>query len=102
MSIDELKKLCDRLEAERKTLAEHRKRLNRCNLDGHQEGISLNVRDLGTVALSEMDHCYAQRLIRGREMIMLGVKKALSAMVDAQADRVAALERAIGEARVTA
>jgi hypothetical protein len=101
MSIDELKKLCDKLDAERKTLSAHRSRLAMCDLSGHQRGITLNIRDLGSIELSEMDRGYAERLIRGREMIMLGVKKALRAMVDAQAEKVATLERAIADARVS-
>ena len=101
MTIEQIKGLCDKLAAERKTLAGHRERLANCSLSGHQNDISIYINGLGKIELSEMDRGYSQRLIRGREMIMLGVKKTLSAMVDAQADRVAALELAINESRVT-
>lgn len=100
MSIDQLKKLCDQLESARKLLAEQEARLSACTL-GHQQQITVNIEGLGAVALTEFDHRYMSRLIRGREMIMLGVKKALAAMVEAQAERVANLERAISEAQVT-
>lgn len=101
MSIEQLKKMCDQLAAARKLLAEHKSRLGLCDLRGHQESISIRVGNIGSIDLTYMDQCYMQRQIRGREMIMLGVKKVLGAMVDEQAARVAKLEQAISDARVT-
>lgn len=100
MSIDELKALCDQLETARKLLAEHEKRLSLCQLSGHQEAISVSVGGIGSVALTSMDRGYMQRLIRGREMIMLGVKKCLAELVEAQRAKVRELESAIAESRV--
>lgn len=97
----ELTLLFTQLDRARAEISPLLKSLQACNLTGHQMTISLNVADVGTIALSEMDRGYMQRLIRGRELIMLGVKKALSAKVDEKRDEIRALEHAIRTAQVT-
>lgn len=76
------------------------KSLKACNLTGHQMAISVTITDVGTVSLTEMDRSYMQRLIRGRELIMLGVKKAISAKLDTKLKEIRDLEQAIMTAQV--
>ncbi len=103
MSIDELQALCVSLKAERTRLEELNVKLRACNLNGHQRQISVNISDLGNVALTDCarDTGYRSQVIRGREMILLGVKKALAALVDQQAATVARIEQQIADARVS-
>lgn len=48
-----------------------------------------------------LDRGYASRVIRGREIILLGVKKTIAAMVDDQTRVVKDLETKINEACVS-
>lgn len=103
MSIEELKALCDQLEVQRKQLAKLQEMLGACKLSGHQHEITLHVSGVGSLPMSYLDRStgYASRIIRGREIALLGVKKAVAAMVDAQASIVHALEQEIANARVS-
>ena len=103
MSIDDLKKLCDDLRSAKSALEALQVKLSACSLNGHQRNISVDITDLGGLRLTECDRNtgYTSRCIRGREMILLGVKKVISALVDEQKQRVTELERQIAEARIT-
>lgn len=96
----ELNQLFDRLDKALAEVLPLRKSLKACNLTGHQMAISVTVSNVGTVLLSEMDRSYTQRLIRGRELIMLGVKKAITAKLDAKLEEIRDLEQAILSAKV--
>lgn len=100
MNFAELTQLFSRLEAARAEARPLLKSLKACNLTGHQMAISVTITDVGTVNLTEMDRSYLQRLIRGRELIMLGVKKAISAKLDAKRLEIIELENAIKSAQV--
>lgn len=104
MNIDEIKSLCDKLVKEREELVKLKTKLAMCNLSGHQNNVSVTIQGVGSIYLTEVsrDTGYAARLIRGREMIMLGVKKSLSYMVDQQSDVVKLLEDKISNAKITA
>jgi len=103
MTIDELKALCDRLKMMRESLAELKLRHAACTLSGHQKSITVEIAGVGKFGLTYCDYTtgYASRVIKGREMILLGVKKALEAMVDERAETVRQLEQQIADARVT-
>lgn len=101
MKLAELTLLFSRLEKARAAAKPLLASLKACNLTGHQMAISLNVADVGTIPLSYMDNHYMQRLVRGRELIMLGVKKNLNAQLDALRVEIIELETAIKAARVT-
>ncbi|PTS84015.1 hypothetical protein DBR00_11590 [Pseudomonas sp. HMWF032] len=103
MSINELKELCEELHKERETLERLKQALDACQLSGHQHGITLNISGVGSIVLTYSDRStgWGERLIRGNEITMLGVKKALGARVDMQSKVVARLENQIAEARVT-
>lgn len=58
---------------------------------GTQTGISVNVGGL-SFKITEMDRGYMERVIRGHEMIYLGVLKVLYAREEACRDRVAWIE----------
>lgn len=100
MSIDELKSLCGQLAAARAELEKLEHKQGLCKLSGHQVPISVRVHGEIDVAVSYVDRSYMQSLIRGREMILLGVKKVLNGLVDQQRARVADLEERISSARV--
>lgn len=59
--------------------------------------ISCAGRRLDVTAFSEDRH-YMPRLVRGMEMVQLGLRKYWQAMIDSQADVVAAKESALREA----
>ena len=103
MSIEELKKLCDCLAVERAELENLRKKLAACKLSGHQHDIGVSISGVGNTALTSMSRetGWAARVISGREMILLGVKKVLAALVDDQAELVRKIEQQIADARVT-
>lgn len=64
------------------------------NAGSHQSAISIKCGDV-TVDVTEMDRCYMQSIIRGREMIALGIKKALNGKIDAARDKVRLIETEI-------
>lgn len=103
MTIDEIKDLCDRLQVERKRLKELTDFLSKCDLNGHQENITVSVSGVGSIGITYCDRStrYASAVISGRQMILLGIKKALAAMVDEQDQRVMAISIEIDNARVT-
>jgi hypothetical protein len=100
MNRAELNKLFDKLDNLRAEVPPLEKSLKACNLNGHQMSITVTVADVGTVMLTAMDRSYMQRLIRGRELIMLGVKKAISAKLDAKLAEILELEQSIMSAKV--
>jgi hypothetical protein len=90
------------LDQEKAKLMDMQTRLSYCTLSGHQRDITIGITDLGNIAVTEMHRGtgYSAKVIRGREMILLGVKKVLVAMVEQRAAVVADIERQIAEARV--
>lgn len=102
MTIEELKALCDRLKVARDSLDELKRRHAACTLSGHQNNITVEITNVGKVGVTYCDYStgYASRVIQGREMILLGVKKALAAMIDERAETVRQLEQQIADARV--
>jgi len=100
MTIDELKTLCDQLVLARNGLADVEKRLEACDLRMHYADMTITITDLGTFSITKLDRGYLPQVVRGREMILLGIKKVLAAEADARRDRVAELEQAIAGARV--
>lgn len=100
MSIDELKKLCDQLAAARAELERLERKQALCKLSGHQVQISVNVDGAIDVAVSRMGRDYREAVIRGREMILLGIKKVLNELIDQQRAHVADLEERISSARI--
>lgn len=103
MTTNEIIELCQRLKKEREALSEMKKKLAACNLSGHQKRIKVLIGD-GSIAVNvtEMNRGYSESLIRGREMILLGVKKAIQAAVDEQESLVSRIEEAINSAKVDA
>lgn len=64
------------------------------NAGSHQSEISIRCGDV-VVSVTEMDRGYMQSIIRGREMIALGIKKVLNAKVDEAQDKVKRIEEEI-------
>ena len=103
MTTNEIIELCKRLKKEREALSEMKKKLASCNLSGHQNKIKVLIGDGSiTVNVTETNRGYSESLIRGREMILLGVKKAIQAAVDEQESLVSRIEEAINSAKVDA
>lgn len=100
MTLTELKNLVERLGSRGEELQRLRAAFQACQLSGHQKSISVQIDGVGSIALTEMDNAYAQRLIRGREIILLGVKKAIAAQIDAKVKTLRELEEEIASARV--
>lgn len=102
MTTNEIIALCQQLNKERAILVEMKSKLAMCQLSGHQNRIKVLIGD-GAIAVNVtgMDRGYSQSLIRGREMILLGVKKAISAVVDEQQSIVLSIESEINSAKVT-
>jgi hypothetical protein len=89
-SLDKARSSLDKLEYEASLL----------NLNGHQRQISVRVGESQReICLTQLDYqrTYASIAIRGTEMVMLGVKKLYAAWIDAQKQKVAALETSIRE-----
>lgn len=103
MTIDQLKGLCDRLKVEREALAKRQQMFSACRLSGHQHEVTVSISGVGSLQLSSIsrESGYASIVIRGREIILLGVKKAIAAEVDKQAELVCKLEQQIADAVVT-
>lgn len=98
-----LMELCKNLDAEREKLELFKTRLASCELNGHQSEITVTVGNAKMqLKVAELDiRNYASRVIRGREIILLGVKKTIAAMVDDQTRVVKDLETQINEACVS-
>ena len=97
-----LVELCKNLDAEREKLELFKTRLASCELNGHQSEITVTVGNAKMqLKVTELDRGYASRVIRGREIILLGVKKTIAAMVDDQTRVVKDLETQINEACVS-
>lgn len=97
-----LMELCKNLDAEREKLELFKTRLASCELNGYQSEITVTVGNAKMqLKVTELDRGYASRVIRGREIILLGVKKTIAAMVDDQTRVVKDLETQINEACVS-
>lgn len=72
------------VESWEKRLSELQKMYECCGLSGHQNSISVSVDKVGSFPITEItrESGYSAVLVRGREMILLGVKKALAQMID--------------------
>lgn len=89
MNLKDVEKAFNALEAARahlKTLRENRDKIN-LNVRS-QDRITVFVNNVG-IELTVFDRNYTSVLLRGREMIALGVAKALNEMIDAAVARVA-------------
>ena len=95
MDTQKIVRLSQALEAARAGLAEAIKARSIVDSAGHhQTSISIRCGDI-TLSVTEMDRCYMQSVIRGREMIALGIKKVLNAKIDEAQDKVKRIEAEI-------
>ena len=102
MGTSDIMKMCEKLNAEREKLELFKTRLASCELNGHQSEITVTVGNAKIqLRVTELDRGYASRVIRGREIILLGIKKTIAAMVDEQTQIVKDLETQINEACVS-
>ena len=102
MGTSNIMKMCEKLDAEREKLELFKTRLASCELNGHQAEITVTEGNAKMqLKVTELDRGYASRVIRGREIILLGVKKTIAAMVDDQTRVVKDLETQINEACVS-
>ena len=103
MKAEDIVGLCKNLEKENAVLIQLKTALGSCNLSGHQNAISVNIQGVGNIDLTYNDRStgWAERLIRGNEMIMLGVKKGLAWRVEKQLAIVKRIEDQIAHAKVT-
>lgn len=102
MGTSDIMKMCEKLNAEREKLELFKTRLASCELNGHQSEITVTVGNAKMqLRVTELDRGYASRAIRGREIILLGIKKTIAAMVDDQTQIVKDLETQINEARAS-
>ncbi|MTD32600.1 hypothetical protein [Paludibacterium denitrificans] len=98
MDIQATRKLLDQLQSERDELDRLVTEERTLTLDGHQDGISVRIgSDSRSIAVTGMDKNYAQCVIRGREMILLGIKKVYRAAIEYQKAKIHALELKIRE-----
>ena len=84
MNTENIRELTKQLDIEIARLTSLKKQFISLTLNGHQESITVTIKDKVQLAVTAMDRGYAQRCIRGREMILLGVKKAMAAMIEEQ------------------
>ncbi|AXE31590.1 hypothetical protein DK842_17800 [Chromobacterium phragmitis] len=90
--------LLKELDAARDELKKLKEEASLLSLSGHQNQISIQVGNSSrslAIARIESRNGYASTLVRGREMILLGVKKAYAALISTQAQRVRDLEESI-------
>ncbi len=84
MNTEKIRDLTKVLDAEKAKLAALKAQASMLTLSGHQNQISVTIQDKVQLAVTAMDRGWSQRCIRGREMILLGVKKAMAAMIEEQ------------------
>lgn len=84
MNTEKIRDLTKVLDAEKAKLAALKAQASMLTLSGHQNQISVTIQDKVQLAVTAMDRGWHQRCIRGREMILLGVKKAMAAMIEEQ------------------
>lgn len=93
MDITKLHKLLDMLEKEQNELSKLILESNSLNLNGNQDGISVRIATANRdIRVTEMDRHYVQQVIRGREMILLGVKKVYHASIESQKKKIQSLK----------
>jgi hypothetical protein len=97
MNTEKIRALTTALDDEMAKLADLRKKAALLTLNGHQESITVTVNGKVSLGVTTMDRSYAQRCIRGREMILLGVKLAMSALIEDQEAVVKAARQAIAD-----
>jgi len=98
MDTNAISELCKKLEQEEKLLQELKKEASLLNLNGHQEQITVSFSGkTRAIAISDMARDYSQKVIRGREMILLGVKKAYLGIIDHQENVVVKIKEEIRE-----
>lgn len=98
MNTENIRKLTELLDAEVASLARLKSQASLLTLNGHQESITVSVKDKVTLSVTAMDRGYAQRCIKGREMILLGIKKAMAAMIEEQEFAVEQAKQALRDA----
>lgn len=98
MNTDRIRKMTIELDAAMKHAADLRREADTLRLN-HQEQIAVSVpgchRVIHVAVNGGRESGWMTRMVRGREMIMLGVKKAYAAMIEAADERVAEIEAAI-------
>lgn len=101
MNTELIRKLTVDLDTAMKHAADLRREAGTLQLN-HQEQIAVSVpgchRIIHVAVNGGHGAGWMTRMVRGREMIMLGIKKAYAAMIEAADDRVAEIEAAIAKA----
>lgn len=98
MDIQVTKQLLDKLQSAQDELSKLLSEERVLTLDGHQDGISVNTgKGSRTISVTYMDRSYSQRVIHGREMILLGIKKVYRAAIEDQKAKVHAIQLQIQE-----
>lgn len=87
MNNDCVRKILDEIVIAERLLAELKAEASTLNL-GHQDPIAVSIpkktRWLGVAENGGRENGWSARLVRGREMIMLGIKLAYAAMIEQQ------------------
>lgn len=100
MNTELVRKLTVQLDEAEKLLIELKKEADSLHLN-HQNPISVNVpgtnRWIGVAENGGREHGWMSKMIRGREMIMLGIKKAYMAMIEEQEEKVSTIKALIAQ-----
>lgn len=98
MTPDTVIAIAEQIKKQRELVVKLEQALSTMQLSGHQTPITLKIGDLA-FPLTELSRetGYAATLIRGREMMMLGAKKAMRATADEAFAVLARLERQLTE-----
>lgn len=98
MNTERIRKLTINRDLAAQLVSELREEASRLTLSGHQHEISVRVgRECRSISVTKIDTHgnYSSRLVRGREMILLGVKKAYAVMIEAAEQRLAEIDAEI-------
>jgi hypothetical protein len=81
MDTKSIKELCLKLEAAMASLQAAKEARNLLDFKGHQKQVAVRIGDY-TLSVSDFNGSYASKVIRGREMIHLGMIKVANANID--------------------
>lgn len=103
ISTREIRECCVALDTERKFLADLIAERAILDMTGHQNEISVTFnygKHHVSLPITDLDHNYMSKIIRGREMIALGAKLAFNGMIERQRQKVLDIEKKLVELSV--
>lgn len=98
MNTKAIRQMTELLDQRRKQIAELKHEASLLTLNCNQEEIRVSVgKSTRSIAVTAMGRDYMHKMIRGREMILLGVKKVYAAIIEEFESDITELEKKIAE-----